>query len=62
VELGRGSYREIANYAKQTSDLILGIEPVNRFESHFINTAADAVKFIHAVGCPTYACIWIPST
>jgi D-psicose/D-tagatose/L-ribulose 3-epimerase len=45
-------YREIASYAKQTSDVILAIEPVNRFESHFINTAADAVKFIQAVGLP----------
>ena len=43
-------YREIASYAQQSSDLILGIEPVNRFESHFINTAADALKFIHEVG------------
>jgi D-psicose/D-tagatose/L-ribulose 3-epimerase len=47
---GVEGYREIASYAQQRSDLILGIEPVNRFESHFINTAADAVKFIKAVG------------
>lgn len=46
------SYREIASYTQRASDLILAIEPVNRFESHFINTAADAVKFIHAVGMP----------
>lgn len=45
-------YTEIAAHAKSTSDIILGIEPVNRFESHFINTAADAVKFIGAVGSP----------
>ena len=43
-------YQEIAGYAKQTSDLTLGIEPVNRFESHFINIAADAVKFLREVG------------
>jgi len=49
---GVENYREIAGYAQQTSDLILGIEPVNRFESHFINTAADAVKFIEDVGLP----------
>lgn len=49
---GVEGYREIASYAQQRSDLILGIEPVNRFESHFINTAADAVKFIKAVGVP----------
>jgi D-psicose/D-tagatose/L-ribulose 3-epimerase len=46
-------YREIASYALGAAPgLILGIEPVNRFESHFINTAADAVRFIQAVGTP----------
>ena len=45
-------YQEIATYAQSCSDLVLGIEPVNRFESHFINTAADAVKFLTAVGVP----------
>jgi D-psicose/D-tagatose/L-ribulose 3-epimerase len=49
---GVEGYREIAGYAQQASELILGIEPVNRFESHFINTAADAVKFIREVGAP----------
>ena len=45
-------YREIAEYARGASGLILGIEPVNRFESHFINTAADAIRFIEEVGTP----------
>jgi len=45
-------YQEIASHAQATSDLVLGIEPVNRFESHFINIAADAVKFIRDVGLP----------
>jgi D-psicose/D-tagatose/L-ribulose 3-epimerase len=49
---GVEGYREIASYARDQSDLILAIEPVNRFESHFINTAADAVRFIQAVGLP----------
>jgi D-psicose/D-tagatose/L-ribulose 3-epimerase len=49
---GVDNYREIAEYAQRGSDLILGIEPLNRFESHFINTAADAVKFIQEVGMP----------
>ncbi len=49
---GVEGYREIAGYAQQESELILGIEPVNRFESHFINTAADALKFIRDVGVP----------
>jgi D-psicose/D-tagatose/L-ribulose 3-epimerase len=49
---GVENYREIAWYAQRNSGLILGIEPVNRFESHFINTAADAVRFIKEVGVP----------
>ncbi len=50
---GVESYREVAAYAKQVAPaLVLGIEPINRFESHFINTAADAIRFIRAVGQP----------
>jgi D-psicose/D-tagatose/L-ribulose 3-epimerase len=44
--------RAAAEHAANTSDMIIGIEPLNRFESHFINTAADAVKFIKDVGMP----------
>ena len=44
--------RKAAEYARETSDLIIGIEPLNRFESHFINIAADAVTFINDVGLP----------
>lgn len=46
------NYREVASYARECSDLVLGIEPVNRFESHLINTAADAMRFIRDVGLP----------
>jgi D-psicose/D-tagatose/L-ribulose 3-epimerase len=50
---GVEGYRQIAAYALQAAPgLILGIEPVNRFESHFINIAADAVRFIRDVGLP----------
>lgn len=49
---GVEGYQEIACYAKENSGLVLGIEPVNRFESHFINIAADAVRFIEDVGVP----------
>jgi D-psicose/D-tagatose/L-ribulose 3-epimerase len=45
-------YQEIASYAAGCSGLVLGIEPVNRFESHLINIAADAVRFIRDVGMP----------
>jgi D-psicose/D-tagatose/L-ribulose 3-epimerase len=47
---GVDAYRQIAEYAARTSKLTLGIEPLNRFESHFINIAADAVQFIKDVG------------
>jgi len=45
-------YQEIASYALGCSPLTLAIEPVNRFESHFINTTADAVRFIRDVALP----------
>ena len=46
-------YREIAAHALAADPaLVLGIEPVNRFESHFINIAADARRFIADVGSP----------
>jgi D-psicose/D-tagatose/L-ribulose 3-epimerase len=42
--------REVCNYAKSKSDLVLAIEPVNRFETHFINIAGDAVRYCREVG------------
>lgn len=46
-------YREVAAHAlKCDPRLVLGIEPVNRFESHLINIASDACKFIADVGFP----------
>ncbi|MGD9118883.1 MAG: sugar phosphate isomerase/epimerase [Dehalococcoidia bacterium] len=42
--------KEVAEYAKAKSDLVLAVEPVNRFESHFINIAEDAVRYCKAVG------------
>jgi D-psicose/D-tagatose/L-ribulose 3-epimerase len=44
--------RKAAEYALGTGDLIIAIEPLNRFESHFINVASDAVRFIQEVGFP----------
>jgi len=49
---GVESCRAVAQHALDTSDLIIGIEPLNRFESHFINIASDAVEFIEDVGLP----------
>lgn len=42
--------REVAEYAKSKGDLILAEEAVNRFETHFLNIAADAVAYCKAVG------------
>ena len=47
---GVESFRTIAEYGASTSGLVFGIEPVNRFESHFINVARDAVRFIDEIG------------
>ena len=32
-------------YAKETGDVTICVECVNRFETHFLNIAEDAVKF-----------------
>jgi D-psicose/D-tagatose/L-ribulose 3-epimerase len=42
--------QEITKYAKKQPNLILAVEPVGRFESHFLNVAEDAVKYCKAVG------------
>jgi len=41
---------EVATYAKETGDLTICLEPINRFETHFINTAEDAVAYCKDVG------------
>jgi len=42
--------KQVAEYAKKKGDVIIAIEPVNRFETHFLNTAEDAVKYCKEVG------------
>jgi len=42
--------KEAALYAKNKSDLILAVEGIQRFETHFLNTAEDAVKYCKDVG------------
>jgi D-psicose/D-tagatose/L-ribulose 3-epimerase len=44
------SMREVALYAQNKSDMIIAVEPVNRFETHFLNVAEDAVKYCNDVG------------
>ena len=45
-------FREIAEHAQAASNLVLAVETLNRFESYFLNTAADALRFIDDVGLP----------
>jgi D-psicose/D-tagatose/L-ribulose 3-epimerase len=42
--------REVALYAKNKSDIIIAVEAVNRFETHFLNIAEDAVRYCKDVG------------
>ena len=42
--------KEIANYALDNWDGILAVECINRFETHFLNIAADAVQYCKDVG------------
>lgn len=44
-------YKEAAKHA-QDKNITLCVEPINRFETFFINTAADAVQFCKDVGEP----------
>ena len=48
---GVEAMRESALYAKEVyPELTICVEPVNRFETHFINTAEDGMKFCKDVG------------
>ena len=42
--------RKVAEYAKQTGEVVLAFEPVNRFETHFLNTAEDTINYCDAIG------------
>ncbi len=44
------SMREVCSYAESVSDMVIAVEPVNRFETHFLNIAEDAVKYCKDVG------------
>jgi len=45
------AFKEVCRYA-QGMGVDLAVEPVNRFEVYFLNTATDAVKYIKAVDEP----------
>ncbi|MDR0361597.1 MAG: sugar phosphate isomerase/epimerase [Planctomycetota bacterium] len=44
--------REVAEYAKSKGGLVIAVEAVNRFETHFLNTAEQGVLYCKAVGLP----------
>lgn len=44
------SMREVALYTKDKGSMIIAVEPVNRFESHFLNIAEDAVRYCQDIG------------
>ncbi len=46
-----GALKEVCRYAKSYG-VSLGVEPVNRFETYFLNTATDAVKLVKDVNEP----------
>jgi D-psicose/D-tagatose/L-ribulose 3-epimerase len=48
---GVDCYRRIGEYALG-SPLMIAVETLNRFESFYLNTAADACRFIDEVGLP----------
>jgi D-psicose/D-tagatose/L-ribulose 3-epimerase len=42
--------REVAKYAEDTGEVTICVEPINRFESHFLNVAEDAIQYCKDVG------------
>ncbi|HWQ78423.1 MAG TPA: sugar phosphate isomerase/epimerase family protein [Anaerovoracaceae bacterium] len=42
--------RSVAKYAKEACDMIIAVECINRFETHFLNIAEDAVRYCRDVG------------
>ena len=42
--------REVAQYTKEIGEVIIAVEPVNRFETNFLNIAEEALKYCKDVG------------
>ncbi len=51
MEVGLESMRAMAEYAGKVN-VMLGIEPLNRFEVYFLNAQADAAEFCRQVNHP----------
>lgn len=50
VDMTADHIRRCAQYAKDTSDVTIALEPVKRFESHILNRAEQAVELIRMTG------------
>ena len=42
--------REVARYARETGEVVLAVEVINRYVTHFLNIAADAVRYCGETG------------
>lgn len=42
--------QKVAEYADETGEIDIAVEAINRFETHFLNTAEDAVEYCKDVG------------
>jgi D-psicose/D-tagatose/L-ribulose 3-epimerase len=51
------AYREIGPVLDEYQ-VQVGIEPLNRFETYFLNTTADAVKLCEEIGHPKVGILW----
>jgi D-psicose/D-tagatose/L-ribulose 3-epimerase len=50
-------HREAAEFAA-AADLVLALEPLNRFECYFLNTMADAKAYVEQVGHPSFGALY----
>jgi D-psicose/D-tagatose/L-ribulose 3-epimerase len=42
--------RQVARYARETGAVVLAVEVINRYVTHFLNIAADAVRYCEESG------------
>lgn len=50
---GVETFRQICEHAQKAAPkMVLAVETLNRFESYFLNTSADALRFVNDVGLP----------
>jgi len=62
MEMVGGRDAQVGEYAKKAGDVVLAVEPVGRFESHFLNIAEDAVGIVKKSAPATSKYTWMPST